>query len=67
VSVVALAGSLVSALLVWMQAHRHPRRDRALRRGVPVPAPLASLGATTLTVTLAATALVLLVVAARAG
>jgi uncharacterized membrane protein YidH (DUF202 family) len=65
--VVALAGTVVSALLVWMQAHRHPRRDRALRGGEPVPAPIASLAATLLTVVLAATSLVLVAVAALRG
>lgn len=64
---VALAGTFVSALLVWMQAHRHPRRDRAVRAGEPVPAPVASLAATVLTVALAATSLVLLAIAAVQG
>lgn len=64
---VALAGTLVSVLLVWLQAHRHPRRERAVRKGEPVPAPVASLAATVLTVALATTSLALLAVAAMRG
>jgi uncharacterized membrane protein YidH (DUF202 family) len=56
----ALAGMVLAAGLVAQQASRHRRRHNLLKAGSPVSAPLAVLGATMLTVVLAAASIALL-------